>query len=257
MKRLLIMLVAAAALAAGGLPASAASGGWALTYLDPLPAELEPGVTYTVGFWVLQHGTHPYEGDDLGKTGLRLSGGDGRVLTFDGAALPEAGHFAAAVAVPKGTWKVVGVQGWFAPYVVGTLTVPGAMKINPLPAELLANGPRRDHADDHWGAVRPPGFPPGKAGPVGYPAAAVAADRGAAPDQGAVPSQAAVSGQGAGAPEGAAAPVSESAGFPPYALLVAGVGGALLALAVLRLPRRGRREEEPVDDKTDTIVISG
>ena len=47
----------------GGLPAlPAQAGGWAVPVLDPLPATVEADRTYTVGYWVLQHGTHPYEG---------------------------------------------------------------------------------------------------------------------------------------------------------------------------------------------------
>src|SRR5690348_70645 len=52
---------------------SASAGAWAVTYLDPVPP-VQPSVTCTVGYWVLQHGTHPFSGD-LGKTGLRFSSG--------------------------------------------------------------------------------------------------------------------------------------------------------------------------------------
>src|SRR5215211_6432465 len=114
-----VMLAAAGALATAS-PAEA--GGWATTLLDPLPPRLEPGRTYTVGYWVLQHGSHPYEGD-LGTPGLKLVDDDGRVVTFQGVALREPAHFAAAIAIPHaGTWKLYGQQGVFAGYQVGTLT---------------------------------------------------------------------------------------------------------------------------------------
>ncbi|MBB5785118.1 hypothetical protein [Nonomuraea jabiensis] len=156
MKRILAVLAAAAALALGGLPAAAA-GGWAVTYLDPVPSRFEGGTSYALGFWVLQHGSHPFEGE-LGAVGLRFTRADGKSLLFDGTALPEAGHYATSVVVPEGVWKVEGVQGLFQPYEVGTLTVPGGLKVKPVPAELVAPMPA---GKSFWGAVRPPGFPDG------------------------------------------------------------------------------------------------
>lgn len=85
MRRLLVALAAMAAILAPALPAQARAGFWAVTELDPLPAEVRPDVSYTVGFWVLQHGTHPYEGPGgLEPIGLRLTGEDGTTLTFGG-----------------------------------------------------------------------------------------------------------------------------------------------------------------------------
>ncbi len=125
-------------------------GGWAVTVLDPLPPPLEPTRSYTVGYWVLQHGSHPYEGD-LGTTGLKLVDPGGRVVTFQGVALREPAHFAAAIAIPHaGTWKLYGLQGVFADYQVGTLTVPGGLTVLRPPAPMTM------HNDTHWGAIRPP-----------------------------------------------------------------------------------------------------
>ncbi|MFI6496787.1 hypothetical protein [Nonomuraea typhae] len=285
MKRLLFVLSAVLVLVVGRPAAPAGAGGWAATYLDPLPAQFRPGVTYTVGFWVLQHGTHPFEGD-LGKTGLRLSGEGGKALTFDGTALPEPGHYVTSIVVPQGTWKVEGVQGFFEEHDVGTLTVPGVLKVNPPAKDLRGDG------KDYWGAIRPPGFPPGKGGPVQDPATAAAQAGGAAVTGNAAPGAAGSGAAGSGAPgsgaagsgavgsgavgsgaagsegvgsvgaasAGGAGPVSEAgqgAGLPAYTLLLAGLGGAVLALLVVRLARRHPMDESTGPDKTDTITISG
>jgi hypothetical protein len=137
--------------------APAQAGGWAVTLLDPLPDRFEAGHSYTVGYWVLQHGSHPY-GGDLGRTGLRLVGPDRQELIFEGVALREAAHYAAAIAVPgEGTWQVFALQGPFAEHTVGTLTVPGAMTIKPPGQPVDVGG--HDHGEPaHWGAVHPPGF---------------------------------------------------------------------------------------------------
>ncbi|WP_232661488.1 hypothetical protein [Pseudonocardia sp. TRM90224] len=163
-----IAAAATAALLLGVLAATPAfAGGWANTLLDPLPARVEAGPTYTVGYWVLQHGTHPYEGD-LGATAIVLVAENGETLPFAGVAMAEPAHYATAVRVPReGTWKVVARQGLFADYEIGTLTVPGALQPNPLPDDPTPAG------QNYWGAIRPPDAP--HAGPqpaVLQPAAA-------------------------------------------------------------------------------------
>ncbi|SDM55875.1 hypothetical protein [Nonomuraea jiangxiensis] len=254
---LAIVTAAVMALVGGGVPA-AAMGNWAVTYMDPPPRAFEGGKSYALGFWVLQHGSHPYEGD-LGPVALRLTGEDGKSLTFDGTALPEAGHYATSVVVPAGEWKVEGIQGIFEPYEVGTLTVPGALKVNPVRPDIVMGVPA--DGKDYWGAVRPPGFPPGKA-----PATAGAATPTAAPQTQAQgqPVQGGAPAPQAEAPAGDAG--RDSGGVPAYTLLIAVAGGALLAVAALRLlpaltsrglPRRGEDEPDPpVDESADTIVSS-
>jgi hypothetical protein len=148
------MLVAVAALLLGTLigPTPARAGGWAVTYLDPLPDTLQPGRGYTLGYWVLQHGTHPYDGE-LGDTGLKLVDDQGKATTFRGVPLPEPAHYAAAVAVPHpGRWQLVGIQGIFAEYAIGTLTVPGGLAVAPTPTPMTF-GDGHEHT---WGAIRPP-----------------------------------------------------------------------------------------------------
>jgi hypothetical protein len=118
----LIRIAAAVLLAAMGSLVTASpahAGGWATTLLDPLPDRLELGRAYTFGYWVLQHGSHPYSGD-LGRTGLVLTDDAGTSTTFVGAPLPEAAHYAAAVVfVHTGTWRLSSVQGIFANYDIG------------------------------------------------------------------------------------------------------------------------------------------
>ena len=125
-----------------------------MTVLDPLPERLEPGTPYTVGMWVLQHGSHPFEGQ-LGPVSLTLTGDQGQV-TYPAVALIEPAHYAAAIVAPRpGTYKVVAAQGLFAPYNVGTLTVPGgfagrgdaaAVAVRGCREVLARPGPPADHA---------------------------------------------------------------------------------------------------------------
>lgn len=167
-----IVLVLAFVLPALAVAAPARAGGWAATYLDPVPATFVQGATYTVGFWMLQHGTHPYEGPGLGRVGLKFTSG-ARSLEFTGVELREKGHYAAAIALPEGDWRVEAIQGWFAPFPVGTLKVPGALTVKPLDPQLrsmIANYLDMNGGKDPWGEVRPPGFP-GK-GAMVKPAAA-------------------------------------------------------------------------------------
>lgn len=148
------ILLALAALVAGmlAIPGPAKAGGWAVTYLDPLPGTFEAGRGYTIGFWVLQHGSHPYEGA-LGETGLKLVDEQGKATTFTGVRLPEPAHYAAAVAIPRnGRLRLIAVQGIFAEYMVGTLTVPGRLALAPTPTPMsFTDG----HAHE-WGLIRPP-----------------------------------------------------------------------------------------------------
>jgi hypothetical protein len=174
MMRLLRIVAAVLLTAAGSLAIAspAQAGGWATTLLDPLPERLEPGRAYTVGYWVLQHGSHPYDGD-LGKTALRLTDDAGKSTIYPGTALPEAAHYAAAIVFGHpGTWHLSSVQGIFADYQIGDATVPGGLTIRPTPTPMVMN-----HGDaDHWGAIRPP-LPADlmPAGPAASPTPATAA----------------------------------------------------------------------------------
>jgi hypothetical protein len=151
----LLRIAAVVVLAVAGTLATASpahAGGWATTLLDPLPERLEAGRAYTVGYWVLQHGSHPYDGD-LGKTALRLTDDAGRSTSYPGTSLPEAAHYAAAVVFGHpGTWHLSSVQGIFADYEIGEVTVPGGVRVRPTPTPMAV-----DHGDAaHWGAIGPP-----------------------------------------------------------------------------------------------------
>ncbi|GAA3601794.1 hypothetical protein GCM10022419_102620 [Nonomuraea rosea] len=250
-------LVAVVALVLGGVPAAAAKGAWAVTYLDPPPSRFAGGTSYALGFWVLQHGTHPF-GGQLGPVGLRLTGEGGKSLLFNGTALPEAGHYVTSMVVPEGVWKVEGMQGMFQPHVVGTLTVPGALKVDPLRPELVAEIKASEQT--YWGAVRPPGFPPGAAAATASPPGAVAQGLGQAQsgsEAGTGVDAGTETGTGVDAGVGAALEGAGKAGnvvggdgqgvggIPAYALLLAAFGGALLAVAALRLPVLARQRILP------------
>lgn len=153
----LVRIVATLVVVAGSTLAAATpaqAGGWATTLLDPLPHQLEVGTGYTVGYWVLQHGSHPYDGD-LGKTGLRLVDQAGKATEYPGVPLPEAAHYATAVVFGHtGTWRLYGIQGIFADYEIGKVTIPGKVDPRPTPPPMtMTDG---DSAD-HWGAIHPPG----------------------------------------------------------------------------------------------------
>jgi hypothetical protein len=214
MRALRILLVMTALLAAIVLPAaSARAGGWAVTALDPLPQRLQAGRTYTVGYWVLQHGSHPYEGD-LGKTGLKLVDNGGRVVAFQGTALPEPAHFAAAIAIPHaGSWKLYSQQGIFDEYQVGTLTIPGGLAVSRPPTPMTM------HRDTHWGAIRPPDLA-AMAKDDMLPASAGAGDAAAASAQEPVGQRPAPTRQGDRLPP--------TAVLVAIVLLLAAIGGALL-----------------------------
>ncbi|MGW2220336.1 hypothetical protein ACWCSD_35565 [Nonomuraea sp. NPDC001684] len=270
-----------------GVASASSRGGWAVTYLDPPPAAFAGGKTYTVGFWVLQHGTHPYAGE-LDPVGLRLTRADGRTVTFAGTPLPEAGHYATSVAVPDGVWRVEGLQGWFEPYAVGTLTVPGRLLADPVPPDKVATF--GGDGKDPWGAIRPPGFPPGKSTPMptGEPTGTQAGEptgTQAGEPTGVQAGKQVGGGVGAAGSAAARVPAGEApgGGVPAYLLVPAAVAGALVALMASRLPRlrgtpgrpgpagragrpgrpsgarRNAAADDPPDEdgSTETLVIGG
>ena len=127
---------------------AAHAGNWAVTYVDPTPS-FEAGKSYTVGYWVLQHGTHPYEGD-LGTTGFRFDGG-GEPMLFKGVRMPETSHYAVSFTLPAGKYRVFGVQGPFADHEIGTLTVPGTLVVAPVQQLSPWEG-----AAKTWPDIKPP-----------------------------------------------------------------------------------------------------
>ncbi|WP_460364745.1 hypothetical protein [Actinocorallia lasiicapitis] len=159
----MISALTVAGLVVGGSGVGAAQagerGGWAATVLDPV-GRFRAGEPKEVRFWVLQHGFHPYwkgsMGEEkLGAVRLRFTR-DARELAFDARPLREPGHYVADVELPAdGTYTVLSDQGVFQSFDIGTVTVPGSLKLIP-----------REHPDEktaaryrkQWGAVHPPAF---------------------------------------------------------------------------------------------------
>lgn len=212
-----ILVVALGVVAAGLLvtpPASA--GNWEETLLDPTPQRIEAGVTYTFGYWILQHGSYPYmQGKgDLGPTALRASDGKGTVIDFAGVPAPTAGHYVAEVVFPhNGAWAISSQhEVLMTDPDVATVTVPGGVAV--APSEMGQRAPY------DWGSVRP-SFPPSAA------------------DAEAVAPQPPPSAQSRDvAPRSQATPDTPGTDLPVWLVVVAGV--ATIALAVL-LARRYRR----------------
>lgn len=153
-------MVALAVLATGLFTTTPAhAGNWEETLLDPPPSRIEPGVTYTFGYWILQHGSYPFQGGDLGPTALRATDGEGTSIDFPGTRSRTAGHYSAEVVFPhKGTWTISSQHEVIMPDPrVAVVTVPGTVAIEP--SEMT------QRADYKWGDVRP-SFPPGVAAPV-------------------------------------------------------------------------------------------
>ncbi|MCT2581686.1 hypothetical protein [Actinophytocola gossypii] len=164
-RRLLVLL--STVLAVGVLsPATAHAGAWAETVLDPPPERVEPAVTYTFGFWVLQHGSYPYQGGGLGLVALTATDEDGAVVRFPATSAVTPGHYAAEVVFPHaGRWTIGAEHGVLANDVdVARVTVPGRVEVSP--SDMSTRAPH------DWGAVRP-SFPPsapdaGLSAPDGY-----------------------------------------------------------------------------------------
>jgi hypothetical protein len=102
--------------------APAFAGGWAVTTLDSLPATIQAGQTYRIGYMIRQHGVLPFT---QATPAIRVSLGD-QQLTFKGIAEGEPGHYVSNVEFPGGgewTWSVDQ-----APFAVQQL---GALKVAP------------------------------------------------------------------------------------------------------------------------------
>jgi hypothetical protein len=152
MRRILVVLVIV--LTSGLLLTSPAqAGNWEETLLDPPPSRIEPGVTYTLGYWILQHGSYPYMEGDLGPTALVATDADGDQVEFAGMATKTDGHYSAEAVFPHaGTWTISSKHDVLMPdSLVATVTVPGSVRI--APSEMT------ERAAHQWGAIRP-SFPP-------------------------------------------------------------------------------------------------
>ncbi|HEX6358850.1 hypothetical protein [Actinophytocola sp.] len=149
-----ILVVALTVLAAGLFTQTPASAGaWEETLLDPPPARIEAGVTYTFGYWILQHGSYPFKGGDLGPTALRATDEQGASVDFPGTGSATDGHYSAEVVFPHdGTWTISSQhEVIMTDPNVAVVTVPGAVAITP--SDMTERAPYE------WGTVRP-SFPP-------------------------------------------------------------------------------------------------
>jgi MYXO-CTERM domain-containing protein len=205
------------------------------------------GRTYTIGFWALQHGSHPFEGK-LETIGIRLVGDNGTRLTFDATPLPEPAHYATTIHVAtSGAYAVFGYHKPFGDYRIGTLTVPGALTVLGIPQPLPI-----DKAQLPWGEIRPPTVP-------------VDAGRSPFEDGAAVPAQ-----QPADEAAKAARPTSDEGSPAPTLLAILAATALLLGLffvhrrrraptpvaATDRLDMRVGTPEEPVDAGPGPVEIS-
>lgn len=151
---------------------TAQAGNWEETLLDPPPARIKPGVTYTFGYWILQHGSYPFMGGDLGPTALVATSKNGTKVTFAGTPAKTRGHYFAEAVFPfAGDWTISSDhEVLMTDPLVATVTVPGPVKIAP--------SQMKDRAPYEWGAVRPsfpPAAPDAEAG--GLPAAQTPAEQ--------------------------------------------------------------------------------
>lgn len=120
--------------------APAVAGSWAITALDPLPAELRAGQTYGVGYTILQHGQTPF---DQARSAIVAHASTGETIRFRGERNGPAGHYAAEVRFPAaGTWAWEIDQSPFAVQSLGSVTVL-AQAGTAAPAPTTGREPRR------------------------------------------------------------------------------------------------------------------
>jgi hypothetical protein len=100
MRKLLIAMVAAAALA---VPGTAAAGGWATAGLGPPDDGLQAGDTWDARVTILQHGRTPLAGVEPTVT---IRNDKGTTLTFPAHPTGEVGVYEAQVKFPSGgSWS--------------------------------------------------------------------------------------------------------------------------------------------------------
>ncbi len=113
-------------LALGG---TALAGGWAVTTLDTLPAEIHAGQTYAIGWTIRQHGQTPVNVASLGGTTeiVATAPKGSTTVSFPGKQDGPTGHYVGNVTFPTDgawTWKVT--QGPFEAQSLGSIVVLAA-----------------------------------------------------------------------------------------------------------------------------------
>jgi hypothetical protein len=211
-------------LAAGLLAAPPAqAGAWEETLLDPPPARIEAHVTYTFGYWILQHGSYPFQGGDLGLTALRATDEKGNVVDFPGTPTATDGHYSAEVVFPHaGRWTIGSHHEVIMPdALVATVTVPGGVEIAP---SMMT-----ERAPYEWGDVRPSFPPTAPDADMGAPQGFVSEEPRALVD----PQRVAPRSQETAAPAG-----EPGAALPGWLVAAAGIATLGLAAGLVRRYRR-------------------
>jgi hypothetical protein len=113
--------LAAFTLLLGAVP-TASAGGWAVTTLDELPAVLDAGETYAVGYTIRQHGVTPLV---TSQSAIEIRNpGTGRMLRFVGRPEGAQGHYVAQVRFPDaGAWEWTADQSPFQRQALGDITI--------------------------------------------------------------------------------------------------------------------------------------
>jgi hypothetical protein len=108
------------------LTGSAFAGGWAVTTIDALPeGGFQAGQTYRLGFWIRQHGQHPFAG---AKPSFQITSAEsGERRAFPGHPDGEDGHYVVEVTFPaEGEWSWEVSQDPFSVQSLGTVSVAAA-----------------------------------------------------------------------------------------------------------------------------------
>lgn len=120
-------------------PAPVLAGGWAVTTLDTIPAELEAGRVYTIGYTIRQHGERPFPD---AKTSITIVASDGQRHVFPARPEGPPGHYVAEVRFPTpGAWQWEVDQSPFARQPLGTIVVVPAAAAAVAPAAVAAVAP--------------------------------------------------------------------------------------------------------------------
>ena len=110
---------------------AAFAGGWAVTTLDELPATLNAGETYAVGYTIRQHGLIPLVTSESAIEIRDARTGAG--TRFPGQAHGDRGHYVARVVFPSaGEWQWSADQRPFQAQSLGAITIAAAASPAPI-----------------------------------------------------------------------------------------------------------------------------
>jgi hypothetical protein len=107
-----LLAAAVLVLAAIGVAAPAAAGGWAVVSLDPMVVAPQPGHPFEVGFMIRQHGRTPITDPDAA---ILVTDPTGHETRFPAHPHGPLGHHVATVTLP-----VAGTFHWSVEHVFGT-----------------------------------------------------------------------------------------------------------------------------------------